>query len=247
MDYEISSHGVVLQRRTVGEADRLVVLFTRDEGKLLVRARGAARGKSKLGPLLEPLCELDVRLVRRRTGQETLTLTGASLLHDHSRLKANLPRTAFAMLLVETVEACYPPQAPHPEVYDLIKEALLRLERTRNLWGWALACQLRMLAAVGLFPRLSACTLCETTLLPDPVVLSAEHGGLICEQCGRGQTFEVALPQRILKILAETSEEDELDLTPEEGRTVETFLRHYLEYHLDWNFKSLDFIASLRR
>lgn len=244
---EIQTQGTVLSRRPDGEADRLVVLFTPDYGKLRVKAKGAARARSRLGPLLEPLCELEVRLVRRRAGQEMFTLAGATLLDARAGLKGNLPRLAFAMLVVETVEACCPFYDPHPEIHAILQRSLSRLETTQQLWGWALAAQLEILAPLGLFPRLSACASCGGQGLADPAPLAPEAGGILCPRCAGDQTFEVMLPLRILEKMATTPVGHDLELTPREGRTVEQFLRRFLQYHLDWEFKSLNFIASLKR
>lgn len=244
---EIKTLGIVLSRKLEGEADRRAVVLTPDFGKLQVRARGAARAKSRHGALLEPLCELEMRLVRQREGQETWTLASATLLDARPKLKASLPRTAFAMLLVETVEACCPFHAPHPAIYSILTASLGRLLSTRNLWGWALACQLEILAPLGLFPRLSACASCGGPVAGDCLPLSPQLGGVVCRKCGAGETFPVLLPRTILQLLAEKSVGEELELTPEEGETVESFLRAYLEYHLEWRFRSLDFIAALKR
>ena len=46
--------GIVLRRRNLGEADRLVTILSRDRGKLTVVARGARRPRSRLGGRLEP-------------------------------------------------------------------------------------------------------------------------------------------------------------------------------------------------
>ena len=244
---EMVSRATVLNRRPEGEADRQVVLFTPGYGKLLAKATGAARSKSRLGPILEPLCEVEVRLIRRRENQEVFRLINATLIDDRAGLKGNLSRLAFAMLVVETVEACCPYHDPHPEIHAILQQCLQRLETTRQLWGWALASQLEILAPLGLFPLLSACAVCGGTVESDPVPLASEAGGIVCGGCAAGRTFEVMLPRRILEKLEETPVGQDLDLTPEEGQTVERFLKKYLEYHLEWEFKSLEFIAALKR
>jgi DNA repair protein RecO (recombination protein O) len=247
MENEISTPAIVLNRRLIGEADRLVVLYTPHNGKLKTIAKGAARAKSRRGPLLEPLCELDVLLYRKRENQDFLTLKSISLLDAHSNIKASLPRTAFAMLLCETIECCSPDHNPHPEAYDLLRVSLRRLKSTRNLWGWALSCQLHALALLGLFPRLTECARCGGHAADDPVPLSARNGGIICAACRGNEEFQIMLPRRILDLLTSTSVGEDLPVSVEEGRAVEQFLRTYLEYHLEWKFKSLDFIASIKQ
>ena len=48
------TEGIVLKQMPLGEADRILTLYTTDQGKLRAVARGVRRPKSRLAGHLEP-------------------------------------------------------------------------------------------------------------------------------------------------------------------------------------------------
>ena len=55
--------GIVLRSISVGEADRLVIIVTRERGKFKCLARGVRKPTSKLGGFLEPMHEVLICLL----------------------------------------------------------------------------------------------------------------------------------------------------------------------------------------
>ena len=56
--------GVVLRTYRLGEADRIIVLLTRDHGKVRAVAKGVRKTSSKFGGRLEPLSHVALLLWR---------------------------------------------------------------------------------------------------------------------------------------------------------------------------------------
>ncbi|MGH9020308.1 MAG: recombination protein O N-terminal domain-containing protein, partial [Acidimicrobiales bacterium] len=63
---EFSDDAVALRAYRSGEADRIVVLWTREHGKVRVLAKGARKATSRLGGSLEALAHVRVDLVATR-------------------------------------------------------------------------------------------------------------------------------------------------------------------------------------
>ena len=63
---EIEDDAVVLRTYKSGESDRVVVLWTREFGKVRVFAKGIRKVTSKLGGTLEALAYVRVQLVQTR-------------------------------------------------------------------------------------------------------------------------------------------------------------------------------------
>ena len=64
--WEIEDDAVVLRTYKSGESDRVVVLWTREHGKVRVIAKGIRKTTSRLGGTLEALAYVHVDLVRTR-------------------------------------------------------------------------------------------------------------------------------------------------------------------------------------
>ena len=61
------SEAIVLGYTALGEADLLVTLFTRDQGKVRAVGKGARRANSKLVGHLEPLTALKMSMVHAKS------------------------------------------------------------------------------------------------------------------------------------------------------------------------------------
>ena len=54
--------GVVLRTQKLGEADRIITLLTRQNGRVRAVAKGVRRTKSRFGARLEPFTHVDVMI-----------------------------------------------------------------------------------------------------------------------------------------------------------------------------------------
>jgi len=61
------AEAIVLHQRALGESDRIVTLFTRENGKLRAVAKGVRRPTSRLGGRIEPFTHARLMLARGRT------------------------------------------------------------------------------------------------------------------------------------------------------------------------------------
>src|ERR1700750_3405045 len=95
--------GVVLRTMPLGEADRIITLFTRRNGRVRAVAKGIRRTSSRFGARLEPAMYVDLQLHQGRSSLDTVTQAvllapyGAVLAGDYGR------HTAAAVML-ETSE-----------------------------------------------------------------------------------------------------------------------------------------------
>src|SRR6187455_1262561 len=75
------TQAVVLRSLRLGEADRIVHLYTLDRGRIGAVAKGIRRTKSRFGARLEPLSH--VAMMLHEGSGELQTVTGVELLHSH--------------------------------------------------------------------------------------------------------------------------------------------------------------------
>ncbi|MBO0732178.1 MAG: DNA repair protein RecO [Acidimicrobiaceae bacterium] len=113
--------GIVLRTYKLGEADRIVVLLTREHGKVRAVAKGVRKTKSRFGGRLEPLGSVSLLLYR---GRELDIITQAEALDSFPLLRADLPRMTDAMALLEAVDHVAQEREPNPELYRMLRGAL---------------------------------------------------------------------------------------------------------------------------
>src|SRR5215208_2553035 len=122
----VKTQAVVLRSIRFGEVDRIVHLYTPHRGRIGAIAKGARRARSRFGGRLEPFFRLDLVLHEGRG--ELLTVTAASTVAAHPRLRENGPALTAAargcdvvLRLLDSVEA-------NPAAYNLLCRYLALLD-----------------------------------------------------------------------------------------------------------------------
>ncbi len=146
---------VVLRRRNLGEADRLVTVLSRDRGKIVLAARGARRPRSRLGGRLEPPTRFRALVAEGRTLD---VVSQVEVLDAHARLRREIERMGPAHVMLEMADRALADRHPHPDVYALLRDAL-------SLLGAGCACAglwfaARLLVLTGHRPVVGHCPVC---------------------------------------------------------------------------------------
>jgi DNA repair protein RecO (recombination protein O) len=183
---------VVLRVTKLGEADRIVTLLTRREGKVRAVAKGVRRTKSKFGGRLEPFSHVDLQLYAGRnldivTQAVTLDPFGSVLAADYSRYTC-------ATAIVETAERLTSEERePALRLYLLVVSALRALSETGRDPSLVLdAFLLRAMALAGWAPALTECARCGS---PGPhAAFHVASGGLLCPECRGAGSVGAARP-----------------------------------------------------
>lgn len=118
------AEGIVLRLTDFGEADRIVTLFTLEQGKMQGVARGAKRSKKRFAGALEPFAHLKLQL---HMGTGLASLASADILDIFSGIRADLDRIGCAAYACELVERLTPEDEPSPRLFRLLYCYLERL------------------------------------------------------------------------------------------------------------------------
>lgn len=109
--------GIVLRTYNVGEADRLCVVFTRERGRIAMRARGVRKVGSRMGPLVLPGRRLQIDV--REDGVGIATIVAAALRGEIADW-SNARSFAAAQQGIELVLLLTEDEEPLPMVFDLL-------------------------------------------------------------------------------------------------------------------------------
>jgi DNA repair protein RecO (recombination protein O) len=197
---------IVLRSLRYGEADRVLHLLTREQGRLNAIAKGARRTTSRLGGRLEPLSR--VALFVRRGSGDLGTVTGADLLDGGDAVRADPGRLALALAGAEAVLKLFPEAAANDRLFDgFVRYLALVAERPAGAPAdpatdpLALAFLVKLVALAGWAPRADACAACGG---PGPLPrFDADAGGLACAACGGGFALAPDTPAALRDLLAQ--------------------------------------------
>lgn len=168
-----------MRARNLGEADRIVTLFTRERGKLDAVAKGVRRSRSKIGGRLELGNEVALTLHR---GRSLDVISSSEILVAYWSALVEPSRFAVAGAAFEMIDALSEPDLALPEVYDLLAAMLAAVARSGEPAALLPRFSLRLLDALGVAPPLDACVRCGRPLGAH-AWLDVEAGGLIDDDC----------------------------------------------------------------
>jgi DNA repair protein RecO (recombination protein O) len=243
--------GLVLRRASMGEADRILTLFTAERGKLSAVAKGSRRVTSRLTGATEPFTLSRFLLA---TGRSLDIVTQCEIRNAFSGLRQDLPRLARATFVCELLDrfTIEHDDSAAAELLECAVRALALLERTDTDLDIALhAFELRMLDIQGYAPALDRCVRCGNSVAGGRVGFSPSLGGALCaeDRYRADDAFEIsAATLAVMTSLVALEDEELSGLHPDPQRMAEVAraMRWYVRYRLDRDLKSAEFLDQLR-
>ena len=259
--------GVVLRTQKLGEADRIITLLTRHNGRVRAVARGIRRTKSRFGAPLEPFTHVDVMI---HPGRSLDAITQAEVIRSYgTALVSDYPKYTAGTAMLETAERFTP-----VEKEPAIRQFLLLIGGLRAL-GDAVdpsapadddpgnpddlagaggsgvtprdprmvldAYFLRSLTFAGYAPALEECARCGTPGADKPLVAFAvAAGGMVCADCRPPGSASPASQTVALMVALLRGDWDEA-MRSERRHRVECsgLVAAYLQWHLEHSIRSL--------
>jgi DNA repair protein RecO (recombination protein O) len=182
------TEAVVLRSFRLGEADRVLHLYTLDRGRVGAVAKGVRKTKSRFGARLEPLSHGELLL--HQGGGELQTVTGVELLRSHRSSREEPYRLSVGLIAAEAMLRLFPEQEANERAFRALARFLDLLDELEPGSGrpqadpLVLSFQLKLLWLSGYLPHVTSCAECgaDTGLAG----YSPRAGGAICVNCANG-------------------------------------------------------------
>ena len=240
---------IIMRRRDLGEADRLLTVFTRDRGKVNLLAKGVRRAASRKAGHIEPFTYTDLLVAK---GASLDLVTQADTIASHRHVREDLWLSSLAYYVVELADAFTQDEDPNSLLFELLLETLERLDAGHAVNLAVRYYELHMLDLSGYQPQLFHCIQCDQPLQQEVNFLSFERGGFLCPKHGSNLPGTVALPLDVLKVLRYVQSRNweqvaVLQLRPEVMGQIEALLARYIVFHLERSLRAPVFLEQLRR
>jgi len=121
---EIKTEGIVLKRYRTGEADDITLIFTLQNGKVLVSSKGTQKISSKLKFCLEIFSYNRYHLIKKNNNSQFFRLIGAEHIKMFENIRESLRKIGFAYLVVELLNKFLEIEDESPEIFELTKTVL---------------------------------------------------------------------------------------------------------------------------
>jgi DNA repair protein RecO (recombination protein O) len=237
---------VVLKRMDLGEADRIVTLYTRDVGKVRAVAKGVRRAVSRAAGHLEPFTLSDVMFA---VGRELDVISQADTLEAFRAIREDLELATHAYYLAEVVDLLTEDRMENRAVFDVLVDGLHNLRVAAESRLVLIVFQLKLLDALGYRPELRECVTCRTIIQPERNHFSALLGGVLCPACGPREPTARDIGTsalKLLRFLQLTDGQHAVNAPAHVSREAEALLRDYAEHIVERRLRSPALIARVQ-
>ncbi|MTI49418.1 DNA repair protein RecO [Sporosalibacterium faouarense] len=242
------TQGIVLRQVKFKESDKILTIFSRENGKISAIAKGARKTKSPLMGSTQVFCYSDFVLYR---GKSFYHVNQGEVLNSFYSLRNDLYKLAYGTYILEIVEAGITEEESNEKVFLLLLKTLNVLSVIEDdFLKLVLAFIIKFLSFMGYKPHLRRCVVCNNNLM-GRIKFSISQGGVLCDKCKNSDLYALSLDLNTVKAMdnllyAKLDNLDEVQIPESTLLNIEKILTKYLLAHIDKKtFKSLDFIKSI--
>jgi DNA repair protein RecO (recombination protein O) len=240
---------VVLRQRRLGDADKIITLYSASYGKLDAVAKGVRRVKSRLAGHVEPLNHASYLLAR---GRNLDIITQAQTIETFQPLRDDLDRLSRALYAAELVDRATEERSENFELYRLLLDTMHRLSHRDDQDIILRFFEMSLLSQLGYRPEVRQCVVCGRKLEAERNGWAPGAGGVVCPRCRPDEIHVTSLSVNALKVLrllqaGDFREVARLRISAELGGEMERHLRNAVHYALDRDVRSAAFLDAVRK
>jgi DNA repair protein RecO (recombination protein O) len=231
----------------MGETSNVVVLLTRERGKVRAVAKGSRGPKARNQAALQPLSEVRVGLYGRQ-GAELMKMGGCELIRSAFPSGPDLDAGLALSYFAELLEAFTLEDTAEDAVYRLalavlkaVQEGVKTTLLSRYMEAW-------LLRLHGLYPPVNRCVDCGRPLPAGALRYHRPAKAFRCEACGpaSGPVLS-AEAHEFLTAIFKNPPAAAPSALPADLRALESFHQALIESHLERDLRSLRVIKDVAR
>jgi len=242
-----TTEAIVLGYRELGEADKILTLFSPEKGKMHAVARGVRRPRNHLLGGTQLFSYTSFLLM---TGKNLDIICQCEIKKSFYKLRSDLDKLAFGLYFAELLRASTPMEDKNRELFNFFLKTLNCLELWQDMDKLSRIYELKLMAIQGFTPELYSCTNCGEPI-SGRIKFSPKLGGTLCGQCSDKDHEALELIseslQALRKILKGTYEQlEKVDLQPNVSQNVKEVLQAFILYHMNHKLKTVKFIQDIK-
>ena len=235
---------IVVRTQKLGEADRIITLFSREHGRVRAVAKGVRRTKSKFGARLEPASFVDIQLYTGKTFDVVTQVESIENFGD--AISSDYQKWTIASSILEAAERFSANEGePALQQFLLLLGALKALAHESHDPSLILdAYLLRSLSVAGYAPSMTVCSRCDK---PGPhKYFSLVGGGSVCAECKPSASATPNIETLTLMSDLLTGNWESADTSEvRHRREASGLIAAYLQWHLERGLRSLPLVERV--
>lgn len=175
----VKTKGLVIKEVNIGEADKIITIFTERYGKIQASVQGVRRPRSRLIAGTQILCFSNFVLYK---GKSMYRVNQSEVIESFYNIRNSIEKLSYASyfmeLTLEVIEEGYSDR----RLLKLLLNTLYMLSKTdKDPKLLKIIYELRLMSIIGYAPNLTVCTHCGEH--SEKYYFNSEAGGILCEKC----------------------------------------------------------------
>lgn len=243
-----------LKAYNLSEADKIIVMYSRDKGLIRGVAKGVKKPKSKLGARMDLLVANKLMLYK---GKNLDRICQAEALNTFNKTRQNMDKIFYSMYVSEIVSNFGVEDDPcSKEIYDLLYKVLDKISNAKDNVEILIAVikfQMKMMLTAGFGIELDTCLCCREPVKDENMYFSAQMGGIICTECNETLKLNKVMHYKLRDFLNACLQYDfdyvsEYDKKANEKVCMVCFelLKEYINIHSSKKFNSTGILQDIK-
>ncbi|MFH0969040.1 MAG: DNA repair protein RecO [Patescibacteria group bacterium] len=202
MDYKYT--GIILNKKDVGETDRIYTIYTLESGKIMVLAKSVRKANAKLAGFLENFTLAEIFIAK---SQGMGKITGSLVINNFPKMRENLEAVGSVFKSTELLNKLIKDENDDPKIFELLKEYLETMnnldsqEDNFKLEIISLGFIFKLLEELGYKIEANNCLECGEKIKEGNNFFDPEQGGILCGKCYPNIRKGIKINSNSIKIL----------------------------------------------
>ena len=243
-----------LKAYNLSEADKIIVMYSRDKGLIRGVAKGVKKPKSKLGARMDLLVANKLMLYK---GKNLDRICQAEALNTFQKTRQNMDKIFYSMYITEIVTNFGVEDDPRSsEIFDLLYKALDKISNavdTVQILIAVIKFQIKIMQIAGFGIELDTCLCCREHIKDENMYFSSQMGGIVCAQCNETLKLRTVMHYKLRDFLNACLQYDfdyvsEYDEKANEKVCLVCFelLKEYINVHSSKKFNSTNILQEIK-
>ena len=241
---KINVKGIIISETNYSESSKILNVLTKEHGLIGIMSKGCRNMKSKLRAASRILIYGTFHIYYKENGLSTLI--GVDIINSFSNTMMDLEKISYASFILE-LSSQVVKQTEESEVFDLLKDSLIKIEEGLNPMAITNILELKYLDYLGVSPSIDACAHCGSN--KQIVTLSSDAGGYICKECYQNEPIVSEKTIKMIRMFyyVDIKNITKLDVSKEVSSEINRFLDDYYDRFTGLYLKSKDFIKKINQ
>ena len=196
------TEAINLKSYNLNDADKIIVMYSKENGLMKGVAKGIKKPKSKLGARMDLLVANSLQLLK---GRSMDTIVQAQTVNNFKKSREDFDKLMLSSYVSELVmNFGEGSESVSSEIYELLYKALNRISDAEDKKDALIAVikfQLKILLIVGLCVELDTCLCCREQVLDEEMYFSSKMGGILCKECNQTLSAPIKMHYKIRDFL----------------------------------------------